>query len=154
MASSVKGIASTTSTVTELEEIIKKYKGLGTSCRRTWDRIRISNENLDSLSRQLAEQTAGLSAILSVLGISSQGWVENKVFPELLQRIDQIAAQIRNRNALAGTTTLTMYNSDDKAVWWEFRRDMIRAGIWSSDIHKYSAVLKRRNPPKQMLMGI
>jgi hypothetical protein len=129
------------SLVTELEEVINKYKSLGTSRRRTWDRIRMGNKNLDSLSRQLVRQTAGLSAFVSVLGMSSQGRVENEVFPELLQRMDHIAAQIRNGNA-SNSTALTTYDNDDKAVWREFRRDMIGAGIRSSDIHKYSAALK------------
>ncbi|KAI9863601.1 MAG: hypothetical protein M1813_003624 [Trichoglossum hirsutum] len=103
--------------------------------------IRMSNKNLDSLSRQLVKQTASLSAFVSVLGISSQSRVENEVFPELLQRMDHIAAQIRNGNA-SSSTALTTYDNDDKAVWREFRRDMIDAGIRSNDIHKYSAALK------------
>ncbi|KAI9783533.1 MAG: hypothetical protein M1839_003703 [Geoglossum umbratile] len=129
------------SLVAELEEILNKYKSLGTNRRRTWDRIRMGNKNLDSLSRQLVKQTAGISAFVSVLGMSSQGRVENKVFPELLQRMDHIAEQIRNGNA-SSSTALTTYDNDDKAVWREFRRDMIGVGIRSSDIHKYSAALK------------
>jgi hypothetical protein len=127
--------------VAELDEILNKYKSLGTSRRRNWDRIRMSNKNLDRLSRQLVKQTASLSAFVSVLGISSQGRVENEVFPELLQRMDRIAAQIRNGNA-SSSSALTEYDNDDKAVWREFRREMIDAGIRSSDIHKYSAALK------------
>ena len=129
------------SLVAELEEILNKYKSLGTSRRKNWDRIRMSNKNLDSLRRQLVKQTASISAFVSILGISSQGRVENEVFPELLQRMDHIAAQIRNGNA-SSSTALTTYDNDDKAVWREFRRDMISAGIRSSDIHKYSAALK------------
>jgi len=129
------------SLVVELEEVLNKYKSLGTSRHRNWDRIRMSNRNLDSLSRQLVKRTASLSALVSVIGISSQGRVENEVFPELLQRMDHIAAQIRNGNASI-STALTTYENDDKAVWREFRRDMISAGIRSSDIHKYSTALK------------
>ncbi|KAJ4303527.1 hypothetical protein N0V90_002423 [Kalmusia sp. IMI 367209] len=129
------------SLIAELEEILNKYKSLGTSRRRNWDRIRMSNKNLDSLSIQLVKRTASLSAFVSVLGISSQGRLENEVFPELLQRMDHIAAQIKNGNA-SSSTALTAYDSDDKAVWREFRRDMINAGIRSGDIHKYSAALK------------
>ncbi|KAF2182262.1 hypothetical protein K469DRAFT_587173 [Zopfia rhizophila CBS 207.26] len=129
------------SLVAELEEILNKYKSLGTSRRRNWDRIRMNHKNLDSLSRQLVKQIACLSAFVSVLGISSQARVENEVFPKLLQRMDYIAAQIRNGSA-SSSTALTTYDNDDKAVWREFRRDMISAGIRSGDIHKYSAALR------------
>ena len=129
------------SLVVELEEVLNKYKSLGTSRRRNWDKIRMSNRNLDSLSRLLVKRTASLSAFVSILGISSQGRVENEVFPKLLQRMDHIAAQIRNGNASI-STSLTTYENDDKEVWREFRRDMISAGIQSSDIHRYSTALK------------
>jgi hypothetical protein len=127
--------------VAELAEVLNKYKSLGTSRRRNWDKIRLGNKNLDGLSQQLIKQIASISAFVSVLGISSQGRVENEVFPELLQRMDHIAAQIRAGNA-SSSTALTTYDNDDKAVWREFRRDMISVGIRSRDIHRYSAALK------------
>jgi hypothetical protein len=101
--------------VVELEEVLNKYKSLGTSRRRNWDRIRISNRNLDSLSRQLVKRTVSLSTFVSVLGISSLGRVKNRVFPKLLQRVNYIAAQIRNGNASI-STALTTYKNNDKAV--------------------------------------
>jgi len=39
-------------------------------------------------------------------------------------------------------STLTTYEDDDKAVWREFRRELIGTGIGSREIHKYSAALK------------
>ena len=127
--------------VVELEEVLDKYKSLGTNRRKNWDRIRLGNRNLDDLSKRLVGKTASLSAYISVLGISSQGRVENEVFPELLQKIDHMATQMRRGNSSIGTV-LTTYDNDDKAVWREFRRELINTGIRSREIHKYSAALK------------
>ena len=127
--------------IVELEEVLNKYKSLGTNRRKNWDRIRLGNRNLDGLSKRLVGKTASLSAYISVLGISSQGRVENEVFPELLQKIDHIAAQMRKGNSSIGTV-LTTYDNDNKAVWREFRRELINTGIRSREIHKYSAALK------------
>ena len=127
--------------VVELEEVLDKYKSLGTDRRKNWDRIRLGNRKLDDLNGRLARKTASLSAYISVLGISSQGRVENEVFPELLQKIDRMATQMRRGNSSI-RSALTTYENDDKVVWREFRRELISTGIRSRDIHKYSAALK------------
>ncbi|OCK87467.1 TPR-like protein [Cenococcum geophilum 1.58] len=127
--------------VVELEEVLDKHKSLGTNRRKNWDRIQLGNRNLDDLNKRLVGKTTSLSAYISVLGISSQGRVENGVFPELLQKIDHMAAQMRKGNSSI-RSVLTTYEGDDKAVWREFRRELIGTGIGSREIHKYSAALK------------
>ena len=127
--------------VVELEEVLDKYKSLGTNHRKNWDRIRLGNRNLDGLNGRLVRKTASLSAYISVLGISSQGRVENEVFPELLRKIDHMATQMRRGNSSI-RSALTTYENDDKVVWREFRRELIGTGIRSREIHKYSAALK------------
>ena len=126
--------------VMELEAILDKYRSLSTNRRRNWDRIRLGNKNLDSLGQELVKRTASLAAFASIVGVSSQARVENEVFPELVQKIDDIAEQVRKGNA--SVNTMTTYANDDKGVWREFRRDMISSGIRSSDIHRYSSALR------------
>jgi len=127
--------------VVELEEVLDKYKSLGTNRLKNWDRIRLGNRNLDGLSKRLVGKTTSLSAYISVLGISSQARVENEVLPELLQKVDHIATQMRRGNSSI-RSALTSYEDDDKAVWREFRRELIGTGIRGREIHKYSAALK------------
>ncbi|KAF2177511.1 hypothetical protein K469DRAFT_602827 [Zopfia rhizophila CBS 207.26] len=129
------------SLLTELEGALKRYKSLGTSRRRNWERIRFGCRNLDSLRQQLVTKTTSLSAYMSVLGISSQGRIENETLPQLLGRVNDIAAQIGKGNASV-VSCFTSYDDDDKAVWREFRRDLIQSGFRSADIRKYSAALK------------
>lgn len=127
-------------TVTELAEILDKYRSLSTNRRKNWDRIRLGNKNLDGLGRDLVKKTASLAAFASIVGVSSQGRVENEIFPELIKRMDDIAEQVRKGNA--SVSTMTTYADDDKTLWRDFRRDMIRAGFRSSDVHRYSSALR------------
>lgn len=127
--------------VTELDDVLQKYKSLGTNRRKNWDRIRMSNRNFDELRRRLATSTAAISAFISVLGLSSQGRLENDVFPELLSRVDNLAAQMR-AGKCSIRSSLTTYDDDDKEVWREFRRDLINSGFRSAAVRKYAAALK------------
>ncbi len=130
-----------TSVVTDLSNVLKKYKSLGTSRSRNWDRIRIRTMNIESLRQRLVAKTAALSAFLAVLGISSVARIENKIFPELVNRIDELAAQVRAGRASV-RSSLTTYEDDEKEVWREFRRDLIRSNIRSRVIARYSVALK------------
>lgn len=129
--------------VTELEEIISKYKSLSTSKRRNWDRIRMAGSNLDSIHRELVKKITSISAYLSVLGLSSQGRVENELLPELLRKIDHVAAQMRKGNStIRSTMTMTTVDCDEKSLWREFRRDLLRDGFRGRDVKRHSVALQ------------
>jgi hypothetical protein len=131
------------SVVTELKEIVSKYKSLGTSRRRNWDRIRMSHTNLDTINRELVKKTTSISAYLSILGLSSQGRVENELLPELLRRIDSVAAQMKKGNStIRSTMTMTTCDGDDKALWREFRCDLLRNGYHGRDVKSHSIALQ------------
>ncbi|KAJ4344632.1 uncharacterized protein N0V89_012376 [Didymosphaeria variabile] len=126
--------------VAELTYVLNKYRSLSTSRARNWDRIRLGNKSIDGLNTRLLMRIESVSAFATVVGVSSQGRVENVIFPELLRRMDGIAAEIRKGTSSIGT--LTTYENDDKTVWKEFRREMIRADVRSRDIHRYKVSLK------------
>jgi hypothetical protein len=131
------------SVVTELKEIVSKYKSLGTSRRRNWDRIRMSHTDLDNINSQLVKSTTSISAYLSILGLSSQGRVENELLPELLRRIDNVAAQVRKGNStIRSTMTMSTCDGDDKTLWREFRRDLLRNGFRGRDVKRHSIALQ------------
>ena len=50
------------SVVEGLEEVLKKYKHLGTNHRRNWDRIQMGNENVNDLRNRLIAKTTALPA--------------------------------------------------------------------------------------------
>lgn len=126
--------------VAELAKILNKYRSLSTSRAKNWDMIRLGNKDLDALNIRLLKKIESVSAFATVMGISSLGRMENSVFPEMLRRMDDIAAEMRRGNG--SICTLTTYDNDDKTVWKEFRRDLIRANVKSRDIHRYKDALK------------
>jgi len=141
--------------VTELADIVGKYKSLGSGKQKTWDRIRMANQDINAIHSRLVKATTSLNALVAVTGIGSLGRiegsqqrvegsfdrVENEVLPELLQKMDKLAEQMRKGNATS-VTALTTYSDDDKSIWKEFRRDLINAGIRSRDIHRHSPALR------------
>jgi hypothetical protein len=145
-------------TVTELERILANCRSLSTSRRRNWERIRTGNQHMDSLTGQLAKRKASIAAFLSVLGISFQGRVEkpqgkveepqgrigDEIFPELLKRVDDLAAQVRKGNGIIkSSSTWTTYANDSKSLWREFRRDLVMtAGFRNRDVHMYKIAIQ------------
>jgi hypothetical protein len=131
------------SVVNKLETIISNDKNLGTSRRRNWDRLRKAFKNLDDVNRDLIEKTTSISAYFSVIGLSSQEMVENGLLRKLLRRIDNMAAQLRKgNNPLRSTMTMGTYDGDDKSLWRELRRDLLRKGFRGRDIKCYSIALQ------------
>lgn len=126
--------------IKDLASILNKYKSLSTSRAKNWDRIRLDNKKLAGLEARLSRKIEGITAFTAVIGISSQGRVENGKFPELQRKVDMIAAEMRRGNR--SICTISTYDDDDKTVWREFRGEMIRAGFKSGDIHKYKVPLK------------
>ncbi|KEF54441.1 uncharacterized protein A1O9_09608 [Exophiala aquamarina CBS 119918] len=129
------------SLLAELDEIQKKYSTLKTDDhKQTWKRIKFGSSNLDSLRQQLVIKTAGLNAYLSALELNSLGRIEHEIFPQMLSRLDHLAARRRKWNE--SSSSLTTYNDDDKVVWKKFRRDLYSAGFRSADIEKFAPKLK------------
>lgn len=139
--------------ISDLERILQRYDSLSKargknnqrrnwdSIQRNWDRLCLGTHSFEELSRRLTKTTTALGAYVSVLGITSQSRVENGLLPDIIRKIDELAAQIRNGNPSI-SSVMTSYPDDDKTVWKEFRRDLINSGFRSSEIHQYSPALK------------
>lgn len=126
--------------IKDLASILDKYKSLSKSRAKNWDRIRLDNKKLARLEARLSRKIEGITAFTVVIGISSQGRVENVEFPELQRKVDMIAAEMRRGNR--SICTISTYDDDDKIVWKEFQREMIRADVKIGYIHKYKVALK------------
>jgi hypothetical protein len=59
--------------VTELDDIVKRYKSLGMSRRKNLDRFRLGNKNLGDLRDRLTLHVSALSAYLSTIGVGASG---------------------------------------------------------------------------------
>jgi hypothetical protein len=148
--------------VKKLGAILRKHKSLGTSQRRNWDRVRMACQDLDHVHELLNKRTSRLAAYVSVLGVSSQGRVEDELLPQILARMDNLAAQLRTGNATIQTgatsrtsrtsktsqtsrssrTSWTHYDDDDLTLWREFRHDLVKQGFRGRDIKQFSPALR------------
>ncbi|KAK6389393.1 hypothetical protein LTR65_006774 [Meristemomyces frigidus] len=59
--------------VEELRAVVRRYKSLGTSQSRNWDRIRLGNKDLSKLRAKLSQHVSELSAFLLTVELDSIG---------------------------------------------------------------------------------
>ena len=59
---------------------------------------------------------------------------------ELMDKVNDIAAQMRNGDGSLSSALTTLTN-DDKAVWKEFRPEMLSKGVTSDNLQTYSSAL-------------
>lgn len=126
--------------IAALEKVLKKHK-LGTDRRQNWERIQRKEKKVNGLLQTLRAKRSELNEQLIMLSINSQGRVENEILPDVLKRMDEIAKR-RSTSHISLSSDMTTYDDDDKEVWRQFRRDLLRSRIRSSDIKKYSPELK------------
>ena len=71
----------------ELQQLLTRYKSLGTKQKRTWDRIKFGSEDVQEIRDKLMFHTSALTLFLTSLGTGSLGRIEKK--------LDDLAADIR-----------------------------------------------------------
>jgi len=136
-----------------LETILTKYNALGQaerSGRKLWQRVRFGNgemQDLTDLRAKLVYYTSALSLFLNMVSIGSIGRVEKRMeeaggdLREIKLAVNGITAHLLAGSKAEGSV-LTAYADDDKAVWKEFRRELVLEGFSSATIHKHKDLIK------------
>jgi hypothetical protein len=122
-------ISNSEPTVRELHAIVFRFKSLGSSRGKNWDKLRLGVKNLDPLWLKLNQHTAAITAYLEAVGLGTLGRIERDLnaIPERIQHtIDALAAEIRAGRREGSITTT--YSDDEKDVWKQFRRELIGDG--------------------------
>lgn len=136
-----------------LNKVLEKYNTLSVkerSAKKLWQRVRFGNGELADtrdLREKLTYYTSALSLFVNMVSTGSIGRVE--------EQMENAGGDIREiRIAVNGTTAhllsasnregsvLTTYADDDKAVWKEFRKELIEEGFSSSIIGKHKRLIK------------
>lgn len=139
-------------TVEELYAIVDRYRGLGLekSRKRNWERIAFGAKSLHGLRLKLAQHVTTLTAYLQAIGLGAQSRneetlarVEAKldIRPDIRDSIDALAAEIRAGRREG--SVMSIYEDDDRAIWKQFRRELISEGHKSSTIHQYKPQILR-----------
>jgi hypothetical protein len=131
-------------TVRELHAIVIRYKSLGASREKNWDRLRLGVKNLDPLRVKLTQHITAITAYLDAVGLGALGRIErdlNAIPARIQHTIDALAAEIRAGRREG--SIMTTYSDDEKDVWKQFRRELIGDGMKSSFVHKYKPLIRK-----------
>lgn len=107
---------------------------------KTWQRIKFGNhemQDLDRMRQKMAHHTQAIMFFCTLVGMGSQGRMEQFMREEMLELCLGINANLAQKKARTSTnesSILTKYEEDDRAVWKEFRREMVQEGYDSSFI--------------------
>jgi hypothetical protein len=133
---------STRTTVTRLNNVVVKFKSLGQSRKRNWNRLRFAYKDLGEIHTELTLRISSLSVYLHTIGISAIGRIEREMqgLSEMKEAIDKLADATRAGRQEG--SVMTEYANDDQAIWREFRRELISEGFSSDSIRKHKMHLK------------
>jgi hypothetical protein len=138
-----------------LDGILRKYNALSEEKRsvtKLWKRVQFGNgEMLDlaELRLKIATSTSALSLFLNLLSIGSQGKVESYMesqgdeLREMRRSLNWITASMQAKAPKAGEgSVLTTYAGDDKMIWKDFRRELIKEGFSSEVLQRHKDIIK------------
>jgi hypothetical protein len=105
-------------------------------------------KDLGKVKEELATYTAAITLFLNLLSMGSQGRMEQHMenhsseMRELRSSLNWIAASLQAKSGDREGSILTSYTNDDKAIWKEFRRELIKEGFSSSVLRRNKNVIK------------
>lgn len=136
-----------------LNRVLEKYNALSErerSAKRLWQRVRFGNgelADLRDLREKLTYYTSALSLFVNMVTMGSIGRVEQQMetaggdIRAIRIAVNGITAHFLSASHREGSV-LTTYADDDKAVWKEFRKELIEEGFSSSIIRKHKLLIK------------
>jgi hypothetical protein len=142
--------------------ILAKYEGLkidshASPSKKIWQRFRFGSktEELGVIRGKLITYTCTISILIDTLQIHAADRVEGKIdggfaeiasqFEKIRKEIFQIASHARaeeRRGATMSSLSLSTYAGDDKVVWQDFRRELLKKGFRSQSLEKYKMSFK------------
>ncbi|CAF9920554.1 MAG: hypothetical protein HETSPECPRED_004278 [Heterodermia speciosa] len=136
-----------------LDLVLEKYNALSEtqgSGRKLWQRVRFGNGQVADMIDIRSRNTFYISAIslfLNMLHLGSAGRVEREMtqaggeLRDIRLAVNGITAYLMRSSGGPEGSVLTAYANDEKAVWKEFRRELVADGFTSSTIRKHKQVI-------------
>ena len=139
-----------------LDRMLWKYNTLGEterSGRKLWQKIKFANgemTDMADLRSKMTYYTSALSLFLNTVSLGTVGRVEQQMndagggLKEIKQAVNNITTRLVSREISGRSegSVLTTYPDDEKAVWKEFRRELIEDGFSSAVIQEYKDLIK------------
>lgn len=137
-----------------LDQVLTKYNALSEqerSGRKLWQKIRFGNGKMADLAEmrgKLTYYTSAMSLFLNMVSMGTMGRVERQLndaggeLREIKDAVNSITAHLMSSSIRHEGSVLTAYADDDRAVWKEFRRELVEDGFSSSVIRKHKILIK------------
>lgn len=128
--------------MTQLNNFAQKYASLAKTRKRAYDRLVLPIDRLKDLRSKLIYSVAALSGFLDIVAVGALSRVEQGIhgLPKITQPLDNLAAEVRSGGREG--SVMTVYENDDRAVWRDFRRELISNGFRSDVGQKYQDRIK------------
>lgn len=136
-----------------LSEVLDKYNALSDETRsvtKLWQRIRFGNgemQDLEKIRSELATYTQAITMYLNLLAMGELGRIGQYMETngdELREIKHSLHWMVASAQAESHDekSILTTYAEDDKAVWKEFGRELIKEGFSSETLGRYKSTIK------------
>jgi len=137
-----------------IDQVLKKYDGMSNEKKRVTRfklKVRFGNgemKDIEMIRQELATYTSAITLFLNLLSLGSQGKVEEHMVKnreelgELRQSLNWITAMLQASSGNREGSILTSYGDDDKAIWKQFRRELLKEGFSSHKLRTHKGLIK------------
>jgi len=137
-----------------LSGVLEKYNRLSEEQRsvtKLWQKVKFGNgemQDLGIIRTELATYTQSITLFLNLLSIGELGRVgrymdnHGEDLRDIKTNLHWVVASMQ-ANSHEEKSILTTYTEDDKAVWKEFRRELIKLGVSSRVLRKHEDAIRK-----------
>lgn len=104
--------------------------------------------DLAEMRGKLTYYTSAMSLFLNMVSVGTIGKVDRQMtnaggdLKEIKVAVNSITAQLMSKSTRHEGSILTAYAGDDRAIWKEFRRELLDDGFSSEVIRKHKGLIK------------
>ena len=131
--------------LSQLDTLVVKFRSLGTTRKKAWDRLRYPRKEILNIQGKLQLHETHLSTYLQTLGICSLGRIEHQAHQnveEILRALDRWGAELRSGQH--PESTLSDHTDDEKEYWKALRRRLVGEGYNSKVMEVHEAEILDR----------
>ena len=138
----------------QLDKILNKYNALSEqerSGRKLWQKVRFGNGEVGDIGKlrsKVVLYTSNMTFYLNMVSMGAVGRIEQKmnnaggILKDLQLAVNSITAHFIAKSTYE-ESVFTSYADDEKTVWREFRRELVRDGFSSSVIRNHKRTIMK-----------
>ncbi|KAN0101440.1 hypothetical protein V8E51_011950 [Hyaloscypha variabilis] len=125
-------LANLSTTLNQVDDIVKRYHSLGRDQKKTWDRVKFATKDLADLRSKLQLHITGINLFISSLSAGSLARIEGL--------LDELVRDIREGRK--EPTIVSTYEDNDELAWDELERELVGDGITMEDVRQYKEEIR------------